>query len=273
MAALCDNRSPRFGDSLSQKVGRRWSTITDVNVLHLDDALLVIDKPAGMPVLPDGWDKHAPYLVKLLEEQFSKLWVVHRLDKVTSGVMVLARTPEAHRALSMQFEQQGRRPPGAEGPLWEGQVQKVYHAICMGAPAWDEHTARHRLRINVGHSHRTVVDNGKGIPAETHFKVLQRFSGYALLECAPATGRTHQIRVHAYALGHPLLGDILYSAPSPLVSPNGASRHGGTQGGLIARPALHAFSLTLTHPVSNERLTFTAPYPADFTAALARLSA
>jgi RluA family pseudouridine synthase len=211
-----------------------------MNILYQDDALLVIDKPAGMPVLPDGWEPDAPYLVKLLEQLYGRLWVVHRLDKVTSGVMVLARTAESHRALSMQFER--------------SEAQKVYHAICIGAPAWDEHTARHRLRVNVGHSHRTVVDNSQGKPAETHFKVLKRYTDYGLLESRPATGRTHQIRVHAYALGHPLLGDILYSAPKT---------------DLIARPALHAFSLTITHPVTNERLTFTAPYPPDFTTALA----
>jgi RluA family pseudouridine synthase len=214
-----------------------------MKLLFQDDALLVIDKPAGMPVLPDGWEADAPYVAKLLEQEFSKVWIVHRLDKVTSGVMVVARTAQAHRALSMQFEHH--------------EVQKDYHAICNGVPAWDEHTARHKLRLNVGHSHRSVVDNGRGLPTETHFKVLARYASHALLECTPATGRTHQIRVHAYALGFPLLGDTLYSAP---------------QTELIARPALHAWSLTLTHPLTNERLTFSAPYPADFAAALARLA-
>lgn len=214
-----------------------------MNILHQDDAILVIDKPAGIPVLPDGWDQAAPYLVKLLESDFGRLWVVHRLDKITSGVMVFARTAEAHRALSMQFERH--------------EAQKIYHAICNGVPAWDEHTARHRLRTNVGHSHRTVVDNGRGVPAETHFKLLKRYNEYGLLECTPTTGRTHQIRVHAYALGHPLLGDVLYSAPET---------------GLIPCPALHAFALTLTHPLTNERLTFTAAYPPDFAAALKHLS-
>ena len=214
-----------------------------MELLYKDDAMLVIDKPAGMPVLPDGWEAQAPYVVRLLEQDFSKVWVVHRLDKVTSGVMVLALTAQAHRALSIQFEQH--------------QVLKVYHAICNGVPAWDEHTAGHRLRVNVGHSHRTVVDNGRGLSAETHFKVLERYAGHALLECTPASGRTHQIRVHAYALGYALVGDSLYSAPAT---------------DLIARPALHACSLTLVHPLTDERMTFTAPYPPDFSAALTRLA-
>lgn len=220
----------------------QYSKIEAMNVLYQDDAILLIDKPAGMPVLPDGWETDAPYLVKLLEEPYGRLWVVHRLDKVTSGVMILARTADAHRTLNMQFERH--------------EAQKVYHAICVGAPVWDEHTARHKLRVNVGHSHRTAVDNSHGKPAETHFKVLKRYTSYGLLESRPATGRTHQIRVHAYALGHPLVGDILYSAPST---------------DLIARPALHAFSLTITHPLTSERLTFETPYPADFAAALSLL--
>lgn len=213
-----------------------------MEILYADLALLIVNKPAGLPVLPDGWEPDAPYLVRLLEQQFGRLWVVHRLDKVTSGVLALARTAEAHRALSMQFEKH--------------LAQKVYHALCNGSPRWDEHTARHPLRVNVGHSHRTMVDHGRGKPAETHFKVIKRFAGYGLLESTPATGRTHQIRVHAYALGHPLVGDLLYSAPPT---------------DLLDRPALHALSLTLTHPVSAERLTFSAPYPPDLVQALARL--
>jgi RluA family pseudouridine synthase len=215
-----------------------------MDILYSDPALLIINKPAGIPVLPDGWDKDAPYLVQLLKEQFSPLFVVHRLDKITSGVMVFARTAEAHRALSIQFEQH--------------EAQKVYHAICVGLPKWDEHTARHKLRTNIGHSHRTVVDNGKGKPTETQFKLLQRYPvGYGLLECTLMTGRMHQIRVHASALGYPLLADKLYGAPPT---------------NLIARPALHALTLTLTHPETGQRLTFEAPYPADFAQVLKSIS-
>jgi RluA family pseudouridine synthase len=180
-------------------------------------------------------------LLKLLEEENGKLWVVHRLDKVTSGVMLFARNAEAHRALSLQFEGH--------------QVEKIYHALVNGQPKWKEHIARHPLRANVGHKHRTAVDNHSGKPAETEFKVLKRFSAQALLEARPRTGRTHQIRVHAYALGHPLVGDTLYSAPST---------------DWIERPALHAKTLQVTHPINSERLFFEAPYPEDFATALQR---
>jgi RluA family pseudouridine synthase len=211
-------------------------------MLHTDEHILVIDKPAGISVLPDGWEPDSPYLVKQLEAEYSKLWVVHRLDKVTSGVMVFARSAEAHKVLNSQFEKH--------------QTGKIYHAICNGNPKWDEHTARHPLRVNVGHSHRTAVDHSHGKQSITRFKVLTRYKTFALLEAVPATGRTHQVRVHAFALGHPLVGDTLYSAPVT---------------DLIQRPALHAMSLTLTHPGTGQLMTFIAPYPEDFASAIDKL--
>ena len=214
----------------------------NIEPVFSDQQIIVIDKPAGIPVLPDGWDMDAPFLVQLLEAEYGKLWVVHRLDKTTSGVMVFARTVEAHRSLNIQFDRH--------------EVIKVYHAICNGDPRWEEHTARHPLRIDVGHSHRSVVDNAKGIPAETTFRVMQRFGRFSLLEVLPGSGRTHQIRVHAYALGFPLLGDVLYSAPKT---------------DMISRPALHAKSLTFVHPGSGERMPFATPYPEDFDHVLKKL--
>ena len=211
-------------------------------IKHIDDQILIIDKPAGLPVLPDGWEKDASYLVKMLEEEYGKIWIVHRLDKTTSGIMVFARTAEAHRNLNVQFETHG--------------AKKIYRAIAEGNPNWDEKIAKHPLRVNVGHRHRTMVDDKNGKPSETRFKVIKRYPDHVLLEAELMTGRTHQIRVHAYALGYPLLGDILYSAPETK---------------LIARPALHAYSLTFTHPTKNERISFTALYPPDLESALKNL--
>jgi RluA family pseudouridine synthase len=208
-------------------------------VLFSDDSVLVVAKPAGLSVLTEGWDRGAPYLVNMLEQRYSKVWVVHRLDKNTSGVMVFALTAEAHRNLNLQFERH--------------QVEKKYHAILTGSPPWERKTTRFPLRVNVGHQHRTVVDNRSGVRAETRFELLRRFGDCALVEAQPLTGRTHQIRVHAYALGHPLLGDTLYSAPP-------------TQ--RIARPALHALSIRFAHPESGKTLTYSAPYPADLDQAL-----
>ncbi|HZM20401.1 MAG TPA: RNA pseudouridine synthase [Anaerolineales bacterium] len=211
-----------------------------MTILYKDESILVVDKPAGLPVLPDGWEQDTPYLLKMLEEDHGKLWVVHRLDKTTSGVMVFARDAETHRALNTQFENH--------------EAEKVYHAIVEGNPKWNEKIAKHPLRVNVGHRHRTAVDDKYGKPSETRFKVITRHPTSALVEAKPMTGRTHQIRVHAYALGHPLLGDTLYSAEETDV---------------IARPALHAYSLTIH--MNEEHRTFKVPYPDDFRMALERL--
>src|SRR5437867_12169224 len=119
-----------------------------MNILHEDEHLLVLDKPAGLPVLPDGWEKDAPYLVKILEDQYGRIFIVHRLDKITSGVMVFARDAETHRALNIQFESH--------------QAEKTYHALVEGHPKWDEKIAKHPLRANVGHKHRTMVDDKNG---------------------------------------------------------------------------------------------------------------
>ncbi len=213
-----------------------------MNILYSDEAIIVLDKPAGIPVLPDGWEKDLSYLVKLLEEQFGKIYIVHRLDKTTSGIMVFARTAEAHRNLNIQFETH--------------EAKKIYRAIAEGNPNWNEKIAKYPLRVNVGHKHRTMVDDKNGKPSETRFKIIKRYPDHALLEAELMTGRTHQIRVHAYALGHPLLGDVLYSAPETKI---------------IARPALHAYSLTFMHPTTNERISFTVPYPAEFETALTNI--
>ncbi len=220
-----------------------------MNIIHQDSHILILNKPAGLSVLPEGWEPDAPYLVKLLEAEYEKVWIVHRLDKSTSGVMVFALTPEAHRSLNIQFEKH--------------EAEKVYRAITVGAPPWKERITKFPLRVNVGNKHRTKVDDKNGLRSETRFRVLnwiqmspELAEGAALLEARPTTGRTHQIRVHAYALGYPLLGDILYSAPETEI---------------IARPALHAYSLSFNHPVSNERVAFIAPYPEDFKKALTRL--
>ena len=214
-----------------------------MKIIHGDDYLIVLDKPAGLSVLPDGWEKESQYLVRLLEERYGKIYVVHRLDKITSGVMVFARDAETHRALNIQFENH--------------EAQKTYHAIVEGNPKWEEKVAKHPLRANVGHKHRTMVDDKRGKPSETRFRVIKRYqarteqgrSEAALVEAKPMTGRTHQIRVHAYALGHPLVEDVLYGS---------RDRYG------IPRPMLHAQTLSLIHPTTKERVKFSAPHPVDF---------
>jgi RluA family pseudouridine synthase len=214
-----------------------------IPILYLDESLLVINKPAGLPSLPDGYDPTAPHVRSLLEPHFGRVWIVHRLDRETSGVLLLARSAEAHRAFNSQFDQR--------------QVSKIYHALVIGSPDWDTKLVDLPLRVNVGHKHRTAVDLERGKPAVTHLRVLQRFTGYTLIKAVPHTGRTHQIRVHLAALGYPLLADELY---------------GGGQAGeslaVMPRPALHALLLNIEHPVLYSHMHFKAPYPQDFAQAL-----
>lgn len=206
-----------------------------LSILHQDNHIVVLDKPTGLSVLPEGWEPRAPYLKHMLEEKYGKAWVVHRLDKVTSGVMVIALTAEAHRELNRQFEKH--------------EVEKIYQAIIEGIPPWDERTARHMLKTNVGRKHRTIVVHQRGKNSETEFKVIKRGNNLTQLEAYPMTGRTHQIRVHLSALGYPILGDKLY---------------GAKDNNLINRPALHACSLTIVHPITGKKTTFTSVPPIDY---------
>jgi RluA family pseudouridine synthase len=217
-----------------------------IPILYIDDVLLVIDKPAGLPSLPDGYDPAAAHVRSLLEPVFGRVWIVHRLDRGTSGALLLARSAEAHRLLNLQFDRR--------------QVSKIYHAIVHGVPEWGAKTVDLPLRVNVGHKHRTAVDPERGKPAVTDLRVLQRFPGYALVKAVPATGRTHQIRAHLAALGHPLLADDLYGSP-PVSEADPP----------ISRLALHALLLNIEHPVLHTQLHFKAPYPEDFERALERL--
>ena len=216
-----------------------------MELLYADDALLAVDKPAGIATLPGGWKGSCASednLLNLLEAVHGKLWIVHRLDKITSGVILFARNATTHRTLSKMFESH--------------LVSKCYHAICNGRPLWEEHTARHRLRPNVGHQHRSAIDHARGVPAVTHFRVMERFHVHALLEARTETGRTHQVRTHAAALGFPILADMLYGAPSTDV---------------ISRPAFHAYMIEFQY--DGNSYTFTAPHPDDFETALRKLRA
>lgn len=214
-------------------------------VLWSDDAFLVVNKPAGLRSLPDGYQRDAPYLRGILEPHYGRLWTVHRLDKDTSGIVVLARTAQAHRHLNTQFQ--------------EHAAGKIYHALVAGVPDWEEKLVEAPLLPDGDRRHRTLVDPQRGKPAVTAFRLLERFSSAAaLLEASPRTGRTHQIRAHLAHLGYPLLADGLY----------GAGRHPMLP---LDRPALHAWSLEIEHPATRERMNFVAPYPEDFTSALHQL--
>ncbi len=216
-------------------------------VLWVDEALLVIDKPAGLPTLPDGYNKTAPHVRSVLEPHFGRVWIVHRLDKLTSGVLALARSAEAHRSLNAQFDRH--------------EVIKIYHALVEGSPAWEEQTVDAPLRADGDRLHRTVLYS-RGKPAITHLRLLQRWKGYCLVEARPETGRTHQIRAHLASLGLPLAGDRLYGSKAPFPA------QAETPFRWIG---LHAWSLELMHPLTKQRQIFEAPYPAVWRDAIGKL--
>lgn len=223
-----------------------------IPIIWSDETLLVISKPPGLLSLPDGYDPALPHLKSELSPEFGPLWIVHRLDRDTSGVMVLARSAEAHRIINTQFQ--------------ERSVRKVYKALVLGNPDWERKKIEQPLKINAGRRHRTVIDQKKGKPAVTRFSIRERFHQYCLLEAAPQTGRRHQIRAHLAGEGYPIACDSLYGNQKEIrrveiASPGSSGRWEGSP--LLQRTALHASSLELIHPLNEESCQFEAPLPKD----------
>lgn len=220
-----------------------------VEVLFEDDAILVVDKPAGMMVHPAPGHPDGTLVDALLPRcpalagvgSAERPGVVHRLDRETSGVMVLAKTQRAYLALRQAFE----------GHV---AVEKTYLAVLHGAPRPAQGTLETLIGRKGWDARRmAVVEPGAdGKRAVTHWTTLQRHDGLALVEFTIETGRTHQIRVHAAHLGHPIVGDALYGDAA-------ADRRRPTP---PRRMLLHAVSLAFPHPVTGRRVTFSA-YPPD----------
>jgi RluA family pseudouridine synthase len=222
-------------------------------MLYCDDALLAVNKPAGLPALPDGYNPASAHVKSLLEPEYGRLWIVHRLDRNTSGVMILARTAQVHRALNDQFQTH--------------QTIKVYHALVIGSPTWEELVVDLPLQPDGDRRHRTVIDRTRGKPAVTCLRRLESFEHLSLVEASPQTGRTHQLRAHLSAAGFPIVCDHLYGGGRRLVyasPPAGTNRSDSTQTGPLERMGLHACRLEIEHPIDHARLILEASYPPDF---------
>lgn len=214
----------------------------DLDIVYEDDDLLVINKPVGLVVHPAS-SYHEPTLVHGLMHQVDHLssingvirpGIVHRIDKDTSGLLVVAKHDEAHQLLSEQLKHH---------EIKRTYVALVYHDFKENEGTIDAPIARHpknRLKM-------AIVEDGKR--SVTHFKVLKRFGDYTLISCELETGRTHQIRVHMAYINHPIVGDPLYG-PKQVI---------GDQGQF-----LHATKLSFIHPIKKEHMTFTADMPDDF---------
>jgi len=232
-----------------------------INIIYEDSSLLILNKPSGLLSIPDRYDPERPNLYQELKNRYEEIFIVHRLDKGTSGLICYARTPEAHRHLSQQFEQRV--------------VQKIYLAVVEGIPSPAEGAIEHALGSHPTKVGKMVVSN-KGKAAYTIYKLLETFRSYALAEVEIQTGRTHQIRVHFSAIGHSVLSDPMYSRKEAFFLSEIKGRKYNRnrereERPLLSRPALHASLLTIKHPNSGEEMTFEAPLPKDMRASLNQL--
>ncbi len=207
-------------------------TMIELNLIHVDEALLVVNKPAGLLCVPGKGDGRWHNLTTELRHQFPEALVVHRLDQATSGLMLFARTAEAQRGLSMAFECR--------------QVDKQYVSVVCGLMTEEEGVIDAPLAPDWPRRPRQKVDLETGKPSVTRWRVLHRESSTTRLQLLPLTGRSHQLRVHLLSIGHPIVGDELYGEVS-------ASAPG--------RMLLHASRLGLRHPVTQAEMAFHSAAP------------
>ncbi|MBK7337051.1 MAG: RluA family pseudouridine synthase [Saprospirales bacterium] len=230
-------------------------------IIFEDQSLIVVEKPAGLLSIPDRFSSERENMLDLLREGREEVFTVHRLDRETSGIMVFAKTREAHRVLSMAFENR--------------EVTKHYLALVEGQVMEEEG----RIDLPIGESLSTpgkMEIKSRGKASLTLYKVLERYKGYTLVEADIQTGRTHQIRVHFAHSGHPLAVDSLYGQREAFFLSEIKLRkfHLGKyqeERPLMVRTTLHSWKLSFHHPETGERMEFESALPKDFAAVLNQL--
>ncbi len=223
-----------------------------LTIAYEDEHLIVVDKPAGLVVHPAAGNLDGTLVNALLHHCRGQLsgiggvarpGIVHRIDKDTSGLLVVAKTDAAHEGLSRQFA--------------DHSIDRVYLAIVAGRPMPPAGTVRGAIaRSWSDRKKMALVEDGRGKHAVTHYRTLEPLSAASLIECRLETGRTHQVRVHMSSIGHPLLGDPVYGRTPSALRPVLAARE-------FRRQALHAAELGFVHPVRNETVHFSSPLPTD----------
>ncbi len=225
-----------------------------ITVVYEDEHLIVIDKPAGMVVHPAAGNRDGTLVNALLHHCAGQLsgiggvarpGIVHRIDKDTSGLLVVAKSDKAHEGLAAQFA--------------DHSIERAYLAVCNGHPVPAEGTIDERIGRSDANRKKMAVlpkDSSRGKRAVTHYKTLQKMDGCSLIECRLETGRTHQVRVHLASIGHSLLGDPVYGRANAQIRPV-LKRLG------FERQALHAAILGFVHPVSGNFLRFSSELPDD----------
>jgi len=226
-----------------------------LEVLYHDADIVVVNKPSGLLSIPDRYDVTLPSVKTLVRERFGTSYPVHRLDRETSGVLVVALNPDAHRALNTQFEQHT--------------VRKTYLAIVSGIV--DRDTIDIDIPIMPDPRRKGLMKpSARGKEARTILRVVEKFRLATLVECDLITGRQHQIRVHCSAIGHPLLVDADYGTSKAFMLSSIKRKFNLAKGQderpIIDRLTLHAAKLSFVHPVSGEELSYSAEPPKDFNA-------
>ena len=229
-------------EALDEKALSSRPEAIPLNIVHEDEAIIILDKPAGLVVHPGSGNWSGTLLNALLHhdpalEHVPRAGIVHRLDKETSGLMVVARTLEAQTDLVRQLQART--------------VKRYYQALVRGSVERDGSVDAPIGRHPTQRTKMAVVKTGK--PARTHYRVVERFVDCTLVECALETGRTHQIRVHMTSIGHPLVGDPVYGSGTSRV-PIGPD---------FARQALHARRLGLVHPLTGKAMLWKSNVPED----------
>ena len=227
-------------------------------ILYEDDAIIAFNKPSGLLIAPDRWDKNVENLMTMVHEKLSPDWFnAHRIDKDTSGIVLCAKTKPALDDLCRQFESK--------------KIVKTYFALTRNTPRND----RGRIELALVEDSRkpgTMRISKSGKLAATEFEVVERWRKFALLRCTPLTGRTHQIRVHLASIRCLILGDPLYGNGKGLflseIKRDYKQKKHEAERPLIWRLALHAESVIFEHPVTHQPVTVTAPMPAEFELAI-----
>ena len=226
--------------------------MTDISVIYSDNDLVIANKPAGLTVIPDRIHTERETVQSILEKTFGKLWVVHRIDKFTSGVLCFARNEVAHRHLSLQFQNH--------------EVQKFYKAVATGRMKEKTMTIDLPIAENMAHA-GTMLVHKRGKNAITIYEIEEEFKHATLLPIEIKTGRTHQISVHLAYIGNPLLVDEIYAkAPAfyfSSIKKKYKSDEDIAERPTISRLTLHAYQVTFTHPTSLQKVTHIAPLPKD----------
>lgn len=221
-----------------------------IEVLFADDDMLVVNKPSGIAVIPERFNADKYSLQNLLGEEYGRLFIVHRIDRGTSGALCFARNEAAHRFLSLQFQ--------------EHTVKKYYLAICTGRLKESKGTIDAPIAENNAHRGSMLVHKS-GKAALSHYELVEEFKHASLVRVQIETGRTHQVRVHLAYIGNPLLVDELYGAANAFYFSSikrGYKHTDEEERPTIARLTLHASELSLVHPNGKE-LSITAPLPKD----------